>query len=451
MQGSEVWQRPEGLKVLATYTQGRFDDHGLYLVPPKGSIDPLKDDAGKIRTDAQGNILYETTLQGAIRECREETGVDIEKLLGEHYADFLAGKTIEHVTSTGYPGVEIVRASPQPVDSHTYISGHGAQQHVQYFALEVRGIEKLRGALKCVVPGEHALKPEDRKTSAELAKEKGLPTFEEMLNILRTGVVPGRKNAVWADAKPKRIIEKTALVLGKFEKQWLHDHRSKHKQLNRDEWLEFIADPKLGGNYKILEAQMEALKKHFESKKIIGDCDGCMKMDTKDRPLNFYKEGGYIGRASDIIMSMETMAEKNPLYARATWGEYSGPKRPDVSEVEQMQRAQIAPFIRYLAGISPMEVASACIRRPKSVEAFNAGKEEVQVGTRVGKATESFVQPIVDCAEHQGKVGAQFEARLSPIERAANRRMATLPTTDDNFTHEQHVRRKESLSVHRRA
>lgn len=107
-------QGRERTHVVLPYTEGRFNDHFKSYSPLKGSVDPGED-----------------TLQTALREGGEESGLDIPTLLGASYEDFLAGKTIEGAPG-GYPGVTIKRASREPVGDHTYMSAHGARNRTVY-------------------------------------------------------------------------------------------------------------------------------------------------------------------------------------------------------------------------------------------------------------------------------------------------------------------------------
>lgn len=345
--------RQRRMHVLTSYTEGRFGDNDKYYGLPKGAVDP-----------------GESYLQTAIREAQEETGIDLARLMGKKaFEQFARGETIENIESPdpAYQGVRIIKASGQPVREHTYVSIHGVPNHTLYFSIELEGIEKLQGSCKKMSDGETPNLSTLRVTSAQLAAERKLPTLNEMLEIMRTGVVPGRADCQWADKTPQRIMERP--VLPGIEKAWLRTQRRNGKVTTLKEWLD-LCEQTPGADYKKLEQDFKTIKSYMEGRGVIGDNGQLMKLDIKDRPLCFYVEGAEVLPLNDMINRSLDCAKKSPLYARAMWGDYEGRRRPVADEKTRMESAQIAPFIDYMSTFPDvtMEIADAALRLPRHAE-----------------------------------------------------------------------------------
>ncbi len=312
------------LHVLAPYSEGRFCARLKCYAPAKGSIDK-----------------GETPIQAAVRETLEETGVDIQKLLGEEaYQQFLNGEVVADIESTDYPGVKVIRANPTPID-HTYISGHGKPHCAHYFAIEVEGIEKLRPALKSLEKERNSdAKVHDGEavpvTAFEHAGQQQLPNLREMVDILRDGTIPARwmKNKVASEA----IIRSPAFP--KLAKKY---HFPAH-HLTPSTWEQFCR--RVEGDsedYTALQEDIKKVKKRLEKFGLIND-HKALKMDTSDRPLLFYQEGADILPVEEMLRRSAAVARVNPVYAKAMWGDGKG-----LSESQRMERAQIAPLVKFFA------------------------------------------------------------------------------------------------------
>lgn len=355
--------------VVMPYTEGRFGANTKYYAMLKGSIDP-----------------GETPLQTAIREAGEESGIDIPTLLGASYEDFLEGKLIENAPS-GYPGVTIKHASREALVDHTYVSGHGAHNRTLYFGVEVEGIEHLRPFLKRMSPDEEEALTHVKTTSVELSQRRHLPNIHEMLNILRTGIVPAGDKQ-WNGPEPQQILP--APKFAALEREWTKGRP--HRQIRTvKDWKNFCRSIP-GAGYRPLEQDFEVIKKYFESRGVIGDYGNKMKLDTKDIPLQFYQEAAELHPIEEVISRIASAAKKNPFYAKVAWGEYEGPRREPVDDEGKMKRAQIAPLMEAFAKIAPMEITAAAMRGLGHFE------------SRIMRAVDAYVNPAVKSAEWTSRV-----------------------------------------------
>jgi 8-oxo-dGTP pyrophosphatase MutT (NUDIX family) len=83
------------VQLLTSYDEGRIGENYKCYGLPKGSID-----AG------------ESSLEGALRETEEETGISFKRLMGDdNLKKFINGECLENI-DTGYKGVRIRRADP---------------------------------------------------------------------------------------------------------------------------------------------------------------------------------------------------------------------------------------------------------------------------------------------------------------------------------------------------
>jgi 8-oxo-dGTP pyrophosphatase MutT (NUDIX family) len=325
---------PARLHIVAPYTEGRFGNHDKYYSLAKGFIN-------------QG----ESPIEAARRETVEETGIDIRSLLGaDAYERLSAGESVSDLPVAGYPKVRVRHANATPIE-HTYISGHGAHHEVAYYAIEVEGIDHLRGHLKHLCAADFSTRATVHKTALEHLQSQGLPNFDTRMAILRSGIVPAKRGVVWAARSPQRIIEQPALPALEAE------FNNKKAIQTPEEWFAFCASIP-GKQHKRLQADMETLKRHFEKSGAISDAGNKLKLDTKDRPLFFYQEGAEILPLQQVLERSEEMAKRTPLYARAMWGEYVGKRRPEADAQERMKSAQIAPLIDLYAQRAPNEVAA---------------------------------------------------------------------------------------------
>ena len=365
------------LHMLASYTEGRFGrDHKCYS-PPKGAVDP-----------------GESALQAAIRETMEETGISLRALMGENaYRTFLAGNTVLDAHSNRYEGVSIVKADPQPVAAHEYISGHGARRMCRYFAVEVKGIEHLRSHVKHM----HKMDSDALNTAfmpaRRLVEEQGMPSFDELLQIMRTGEVTSKRDTAWAGPLPVKIMSHP--VLPELEKEW------PAPITHIKQWKAFCNGIK-GSDFRRLENDVKTLKSYLEAKGMIADNGLHLKLDSRDTPLNFYQEGAEILPVGVMVERSAAMARHNGEYARAMWGEYQGKRRPDRDDATRLASAQIAPLLEFFGTLAPMEIAAASIGRPSSAQ--KNGKEKPKLCARGLRATEMFADPVVSGSTWQEKV-----------------------------------------------
>lgn len=366
------WGYPQ-LHVLSSYTEGRFGhDYKCYGIP-KGAIDP-----------------GETALQAALRETSEETGIDMRSMLGNDvYARLLQGETLTDIPSQRYNGVTLKHMAPHPVSEHEYTSGHGVKRMGHYFAAELEGIEKLRPYLKQMHPYESEESAKIYKTTRSWAREKHMPSFTELLSIMRTGVIPAHDNVAWAKPKAQAIISHP--VLPELERRWVQEQKGK-PATTLAEWQKFCTDIR-GKDFARLEGDVKTLKAYLEAHGIISDNGVHLKLDSRDTPLNFYQEGGEVLPLGIMLERSADMARRNPEYNRAMWGEYMGKRRLESTPAERMQSAQIAPMVEYFGKVAPMEVVSAAIGRPSLAQKRNKEKPELRQSGLL--ASELFAEPTI--------------------------------------------------------
>jgi hypothetical protein len=251
--------------------------------------------------------------------------------------------------------VTIKHMGAQPIADHTYRSAYGKQHRCHYFAIEVEGIENLKRHLKTVIGAHNTPALRVQRTAVKMAKNRGYPSLEQMLEILRTGVVPATPGQSWAPADPEHIFWNPKLPA--LEKQWLHDHGiSGREKLNTDEWVEFTHNLR-GDLYKPLIDDLEALQKFFAKRGLVGDSGRRLKLDIRDRPLHFYQEAAEILPLQEIVARIYKLAETNPYFARAMFGEHDGPKHPAPPGDEKHKSGQVFPFLNYFHKIAPDDVA----------------------------------------------------------------------------------------------
>ncbi|MFZ4541803.1 MAG: NUDIX domain-containing protein [Rickettsiales bacterium] len=319
------------LHVLSSYSEGRFSERDKCYCIPQGSID-----AG------------ETTLTAALRETYEETGIDIRKMMGEKSLQQLErGETVTNVESSEYPGVKIIRATPPK--EHHFLSGKGTRQVGHFFNIEVEGIERLKPSLKMLDHQECSIGAQVRIPTQMHVIDQQLPSFDEILKILRTGIMPA-----WG-GRPEEVIIKNPV----FPTLEANYHPSGLIKTKNE--LSHFCHPILpgGDTYRALLADLESIQKHFAARGFVGDDGAKLKLDIRDRPLTFYQEGGEILPVGLMIERSAKVARKNPLYANMMWGDYIGARRPEADELTRLQTAQIYPLIELVRDIAPMEVVAA--------------------------------------------------------------------------------------------
>lgn len=357
--------------IVASYTEGRFGKDIKCYGIPKGAVDP-----------------GETALMGAEREAGEETNIRLRWLMGnEAYAALLKGKTIRDMPSPRYDGVTVLNASPEPVARHAYVSGHGVVRPAHYFAVELDGIEKLRPHLKQMPSCDPGDGSSMQTNTQEWVRALSLPSFADLLDVLKTGIVPKRASCEWAKPFPQTILSHP--VLPEIEARWLKAHpgRPIHSMKQWKYFCTHIA----GADFKRLENDIKTLKSYLEGHGVIADEGAKLKLDTRDTPLNFYQEGGEILPVGVMLERMADAAAGNGEFERSVWGEYQGKRRPDATPEARMLSAQIAPLMEYFANIAPMEIASFAMENPTMKQ--KQGIIAPQLGKRGMRAVDLFLEP----------------------------------------------------------
>lgn len=303
----------------------RYGDRGMYNCLPKGSIEK-----------------GEMPLSGGAREAEEETGISLEKMLGEEaWGRLLNGETVKNINSPGYPGVMVVKASPKPVSDRTYISRHGRNYRMQLFAVEVKGLDTLRNELKRI--------PED-------AASHLLPSYKECMEIMRTGIVKAGKNP-WQGSKDGTLF---IPVLPSLER--------KYGYIRTEAQLHALCDRLPEEDYRPFKAQMDVLKEYFEETGIVGDTGKKPKIDTSDKPIQFYWEEGAIGQAMDVLKDAMKQAGHSHVYKGVMLGHSIAKKHQGRSAEEIIKGSEIAGLTEFIAREAPMELAAAGIRYDNTID-----------------------------------------------------------------------------------
>lgn len=317
--------------LVAPYNEGRFGDRHKYYALPKGSIDP-----------------GETTLQAALRETQEETGIDMEKLLTpEGVAKLARGEALKNVRS-GYPGVTILRAEPQPMD-HTYLSRANKNRRLAFYGVEIAGIDKLHDALKnqqnCNRNG--GIEQVHYSIRDEIAADAArYPMFEDLIEWLRHGQMPERAwNSEYAGDRALPASSQNGAWFQALEREYGPIH-TQHAPLDaKSGWQKFCQNIS-GADYSILKTHIDAMKRQLKAMHILNGDNGHIKLDDKDCPLNYYQEGADIITTQQYLHSCFERMHANPDYAMAFGGDCELLKDYLPSQrIKHSQLVAIAPFI----------------------------------------------------------------------------------------------------------
>ena len=336
------------LCVLTSLVQGRFSvdphDRTKYYGLAKGSLDVILQQS---RDGGAPIVLSETGLDGALRETKEETGLDIAALFGaQNLVRYKAGQVLQAVPSPLDDRVRIAHASVKDCADYAYISGAGVQRRLQLYYIEVDGIEHLADHLKLLDGALHAPgQSMAQRGIADICAQKGYPNFDAMMHILRTGKVTAN-DTCWAPAD-YTLFEHP--VFPAIEARLKKEGRQRGvRALNADtpqNWIEFC-EKIPGADFKKLKPQFAIIKKYFEDLGLAGD-DMSIKLDDKDCPLCFYQEAGEIVPLKTLVMRSLRSAEQNPKYAQAIWGTYNGSRiEKRYGAHAQFPHAQISGFAR---------------------------------------------------------------------------------------------------------
>lgn len=182
--GEMAFDGQNQLCAVAPWTQGNFsDDNRKAYLLPKGTVD-----AG------------EASLEAAIREVKEETGIDIDRILDPNKKYEIGGKkkrggelTPDDREQLGlYPNVELEYwlKDGQPVFRGIIPTNRGNPAHHTMFGIKVKGIEHLRDSIKHKDNGgkDPLVTRTVQDMVAEGEHQHTLPTFDELLQTLRTGI-----------------------------------------------------------------------------------------------------------------------------------------------------------------------------------------------------------------------------------------------------------------------
>ena len=268
--------------VVAPYTEGRFGDNQKYYVLAKGAIDPGED-----------------VLDGALREASEETGIDMQRLLGaDNIAALKRGEAVEHVES-GYEGVRIKRFAPQALELN-YLGREDNKNRAMIFTLEVEGLEHLQGALK----NQRNLSSRFGRAQGvthpvrtDVARNSEFPSYAERIDWIRQMRIPGEYTRNGEDVK---LVPKG--YHGPQPENWFRNRENsyqaihgRHKQKIDEvsDWQSFQSHLTLS-DYSTLRDLTEQVKKELKITGLLGGDNDLIKMDTKDSPLSFYQEGADI-------------------------------------------------------------------------------------------------------------------------------------------------------------
>lgn len=330
----------ERVHTVVSYTEGRLSNHEKCYGLAKGEIDP-----------------GETPIQAAVRETKEETGIDLEQMLGKKaYADFCAGKTIENLRCQGkYRGVTVLKADPKPID-HTYMSSHGNLHQSAYYAIELAGLEHLP-TLKRLDPREGADRADVIIPAKQHAQSLRYPKFRERMLMLYTGISrseSGEKTTIIQKPHLPKVIEQHPLPLFRNNINVVEN------------WVEYWK--KLPDDARaLLKQDLAKIKEFFEKRGMVGNSGEKLKFDTKMHPLAFYQEGAellpvgvWLARSAKVAAGVQGIGDKpkpNLLHAKSMWGD--NVKHPGVSQEDRMRQAQIAPAIEFFAKVAPEEIREA--------------------------------------------------------------------------------------------
>jgi len=295
--------------VVAPWSQGRFSDgDGKLYFLAKGSVD-----------------VGERSIDAALRESYEETGVNVGAI-----ADGMV------------PGVVMAGEMPMPYEREILgSSGHPWQ--TQMFFQEVTGIDRLKPFLKNST-AQFAGRFSERVTehSKPYHRKAPLPSFDDMLHWLRSGVMPAGH---WNEGKHR---VDTGLA-----------SRSKFAQLERDTMSLLIEErmargcnPLLPGrasgdvraeilnpvefgifrdrlarrDCEWLDARLKQMKSALNDMKIVGDDHSDIKLDMKERPLQFYQEGADLLPVSEYLTRIINQSHGNARYDRNMVGAHGDGK-----------------------------------------------------------------------------------------------------------------------------
>jgi hypothetical protein len=370
------------MHLLAPWSEGNFSDCGqkTYLLP-RGSVD-----------EGEG------FLEAAIREVAEETGVYLDEVPDdprpEHERRYIYDpsnarhhKWEEEGRDCFYPGVQVKRwlNDGKPLSDGYVPTNRGNPAKQQMFGVELTGIKALDapGVLKHGFNGaggpEVTLKA--RGLATEKVKQGELPSFKELLNVLRTG------HWEWGD-KPEMqgwLFDPDA---GVAERSYLYSREtaalkaSVAQLTQRDGWsredlldvvneavqrFEDVRDSRLkietpeefdvffrqSAIQNTIKDHLKLLRKHMEGRHLpedqrdaalLSDTSG-LKMDTRQRPMRYYQEGADIIPAVDYLQRMVDFNGtcNDEMYTRSQFSPVIHDRKPGRQHLEEhVSTAEVA-------------------------------------------------------------------------------------------------------------
>ena len=309
--------------VVAPWTEGRFGDGDKYYSIAAGGVDGSED-----------------VLGAALREASEETGINMEKLLGEENIKKLRrGEKVENVKS-GYKGVIVKQVVPNALD-YIYKGRTDLPSHLVMFGIELEGIERLRGQTK-----NSAWASKEGEVDAILPlrwkvhDDTQFPSLTQCLEALRTMRMP---DAPWAQNLKGVPLTPVGVA---SDPNWFRGLEAKYnagKEItNIPEWQRFRVQLSPDED-KAITMMAEQIKNYLKQLHIVGNDDATMKFDTKDCPFKFYQEGADIISAEDYLHTCLKRSAFRGDYDRAFCG--GTPKMQGVGRMERVTNAQLAAVV----------------------------------------------------------------------------------------------------------
>ncbi len=338
--------------LIAPYTEGRFSTQDKSYVLPKGAIDPGEDMLG-----------------GALRETKEETGIDVVLLLcatreevaalakDKHFEpealkQLRAGESVKNLVSAGYPGVTVLEFEPLFAD-HMYYGRASNPDRVAMFGVRVEGIEHLCGALKNqqnVNCGQHVVPVKYSIDDRMRDHPEIYPSFDDFLTWMREQAMPDRAWNRQVKHRPTLVpnddspIERPTFF-EQVEERWAKKHNHSQPITTRDQWKSFCEDIP-HSDYRQIKGHFEKIKAEVKKLGITKSDMGDVKLDTKDTPLFFYQEGADCITTEQYLASCFERMRANPDYAKAFAGDCALQlSKPREKRIIHSQLAGIAPFI----------------------------------------------------------------------------------------------------------
>ena len=316
-------------RVLVSSQEGRYDDSGkpVYVLS-KGSTES-----------------GEPTIESARRETFEETGVNVERLLGsENYKKLCKGEPLKFPIDSGkqtsnidgkqvqgYSGVVVEHASAKPF-LHTYRSRANNERSMALYEIRVSGIDALAGGA--------TLKNAQNKTREALqqAQADTLPTFKEFTTWLKNGKVKYKGEECELSSHKDGWFEA-------LQKQYrIGDNPS------RSEWRNFcdrLADeqPK---DYSRLKDLSKEIRAFLQKKGLLASDNTPLKLDERNYPLLYYAEGAKVIGVKDFIAGALYNMERLPTYGQAFGG---GTTELNADKTQALQRPEARIITSQLAAV----------------------------------------------------------------------------------------------------